>query len=296
MCKGPVLNLHGFCMANEWKVIILMIVLSACQQEKPNLTPLAQVNESFLYLEDVKQILPENLSEADSTLWVDDFVKRWVRTELVILNAEQNLTPEQKNVDKELKEYRNSLITYRYKKELMAQKMDTVVKAEDIEQYFREHQQEYILKNNIVKAVFLKTPIEVANPEIIKNLCLDNDPLKLAQLDEYSIQYAKAYDRFDDKWINSTTILAQIPDEITDEERFLRRNKFIESSDTDYYYFICIRDFRLQGQIAPVEYIESDIRNIILNQRKVKFLRNIENDIYKEGLASNKFKIYNIQK
>ncbi len=275
---------------------LLALMMASCQQVEIKKVPLAKVGENYLYLEDVQEILPKNLTETDSSLWVDDFIKKWVRSELVILNAEQNLTPDQKNVERELNEYRNSLLIYRYKKELMAQKMDTIVTSEEIGEYYNKYQDNYILRNNIVKAVFLKIPLEVASPETIKNLCKDDDTQKLAQLDEYGIQYAKVYDRFDDKWISSEQILNQIPEEITDDERFLRRNKFIESSDTDYYYFICIRDFRLKGQVAPVEYVESDIKNILLNERKIKFLRNIEDDIYKEGLASNKFKIYNIQK
>ena len=70
----------------------------------------------------------------------------------------------------------------------------------------------------------------------------------------------------------------------------------MESKDTDYYYFICIRNFRLNGEVAPVDYVETKIKNLLLNQKKIKFLKQIEKDIYQEGLASNKFKIFNVQK
>jgi hypothetical protein len=282
-------------MKKQWCGIVVIFLLGACQQETNNKIPLAQVGERFLYKEDIDKVLPENIQDKDSALWVDDFIKKWVRSELVILNAEQNLSPEQKNVDKELEEYRNSLLTYRYKNELLAQKMDTVITGEEVNTYYEKHDREFVLKNNIVKAIYLKIPLEVANPETVKSLTRDEDPRKLAQLDEYSVQYAKTYDRFDDKWVNSKDVLNQFPEETNDEERLLRRNNFIESSDTDYYYFICIRDFRLAGQVAPLPYVESEIRNILLNERKIKFLRTIEDDIYSEGLASNKFKIFNIK-
>jgi hypothetical protein len=275
--------------------ILIICLLGACQQETTDKIPLAQVDERILYKEDLEKVLPENLPDKDSTLWADDFIKKWVRSELVILKAEQNLSPEQKNVNKELEEYRNSLLTYRYKNELLAQKMDTVITTGEMNDYYAKHNNEFILKNNIVKAVYLKIPLEVAHPETVKNLIRDEDPQKMAQLNEYSVQYAKTYDRFEDKWVNSRNVFQQFPEEIADEASFLRRNKFIESSDTDYYYFICIRDFRFQGQVAPVEYVEPEIRNILLNERKIKFLRNIEDDIYKEGLASSKFKIFNIK-
>lgn len=283
-------------MGQKWYGIVIILLFGACQQETTNKTALARVGEKILYLEDIEEVFPENVSPRDSALWADDFVKKWVRSQLVILNAEQNLLPEQKNVDKELEEYRNSLLTYRYKNELLAQKMDTVVTDEAVNTYYDEHKDEFILKANIVKAVYLKVPLEVANPEIVKNLTMDEDPQKLAQLDEYGVQYAKTYDRFEDKWITSASVFYPFPDEIDDEELFLRRNKFIESSDTDYYYFICVRDFRVRGQAAPVEYVAAEIKNILLNGRKIRFLRTIEDDIYQEGLASNKFKIFNIKK
>lgn len=272
------------------------LILAGCEKKAPEKTPVAKVGETYLYLEDLAKIVPQNLKGADSTLWVDDFVRKWVQNELVILNAEQNLTAEQKNVDKELEEYRNSLITYRYKKELMAQKMDTVISNSDIEAYYSLHLDRYKLSDDIVKAIYMKIPLEVAKPEILKSLSKDLDAQKLNQLSEYAIQYAKVFDRFGDQWISWEKIRSQIPEEINIDQQFLRRNKFIESSDTDYYYFICILDFREQGEMAPVEYVSSEIRNILLNERKIEFLKNIEEDIYKEGLASNKFKIYNIQK
>jgi hypothetical protein len=173
--------------------------------------------------------------------------------------------------------------------------MDTIIHNDEISQYYEANKKEFVLQNDIVKAIYLKIPLEVANVETIKNLCFENDPQKLQELDEYGIRYAKSYDRFDDKWIDASQVLTQIPGEIDDLERFLRRNKFIESDDTDYYYFICIRDFRFEGEYAPIDFVSSSIKNILLNQRKINFLKKIETDVYKEGLESNKFKLYNTQ-
>jgi len=276
--------------------LVSNLLLAACTPKEPDKIPVAKVGETYLYLEDLAKIVPKNLKGNDSTLWADDFVRKWVQNELVILNAEQNLTAEQKNVDKELQEYRNSLITYRYKKALMSQKMDTVVSDSDINAYYSLHLDRYKLNDDIVKAVYLQIPLEVAKPEILKSLCKDNDPQRLTQLSEYGIQYAKVFDRFGDQWVSWEKIRSQIPEEINIDQQILRRNKFLESSDTDYYYFICILDFRSKGENAPVEFISKEIRNILLNERKIEFLKSIEEDIYKEGVASNKFKIYNIKK
>ncbi|MGE4587125.1 MAG: hypothetical protein AB7D05_07270 [Mangrovibacterium sp.] len=276
--------------------MLVPILLFSCKPRENEKIPLAQVGERFLYLKDVLQVFPEKLSEQDSALWMDDFVRKWVRSELVILNAEKNLPAEMKNVEAEMEAYRKSLLTFRYKNELMLRKMDTLVSREQIRAYYDKHKQEYLLKGHLVKAVYMKVPLEVANPETIKNLGTEEDQQKLSLLDEYGVQYAKAYDRFNDQWVKLDEVLNQLPEKINGDEHFLRRNRLIESSDTDFYYFICIRDFRIRGQAAPPEYVESIIRDILLNKRKIQFLKEIEEDIYREGLASGKFKIFNIQK
>ena len=276
-------------------ILFVFCLLFSCTK-KIEKTPVAKVGSEFLYLEDVAQTIPSDVSKDDSTLWANDFIKNWVKQELVIQAAEENLSFELKNVQKELEEYRNSLLTYRYKKELMNQKMDTVISASEIEEYFESNQHEFVLSNNIAKVVFLKIPTEIADPETIKHLCTDNSPERMSELDDYGIRYAKSYNRFNDDWVEIEQILSLIPSEIDDPVRFLRRNKFIENTDTDYYYFICIRDFRVSGENAPLEYVRSPIKNLLLNQRKIRFLKQIDKDIYDEGIASNKFKIFNVQK
>ncbi|HKJ41487.1 MAG TPA: hypothetical protein VKA27_05300, partial [Sunxiuqinia sp.] len=121
-------------------IILFFLIAVSCSQQQSTKTPLAKVGDQFLYHEDVRKVLPANLSGADSTLWVDDFIKKWVQAKLLVLNAEENLTPAQKDVSQELEEYRNSLLTYKYKKELMAQKMDTVITDSAIQKYYNEHE------------------------------------------------------------------------------------------------------------------------------------------------------------
>ncbi|HAQ21836.1 MAG TPA: hypothetical protein DCR40_21790, partial [Prolixibacteraceae bacterium] len=225
----------------------------------------------------------------------DDYIKKWVQRELLLLKAEENLKGNEKDVSRELEEYRNSLIVFRYKNELIRQKMDTIVKNSDIQKYYSEHRESFILNRNIVKAIYIKVPVAVSSPENLKDLCSSNDPEKQARLNEFCLSYAKAYDRFNDQWIAADQVLKYTPAEIPDQELFLGKNRFIESNDMDFYYLVCIRDYRLTGQGAPVEYVQNDIQNLILSKQKLDFLKQIEKDIYKEGIDNNKVKLYKIK-
>ncbi len=278
--------------AVTYSLILFSLLWSACSLLFDTGEPVAKVGSKVLTMEELSKNVPDYLDATDSTLWADDYIKKWIQRELLLLKAEENLKGEMKDVSQELEEYRNSLIVYRYKNELMKQKMDTTVKDSDITKYFNDHRESFILNRNIVKAIYIKVSVETSSPENIKDLCATDDPEKRAKLNEYCVSYAKAYDRFNDQWVAADLVLKNTPAEITDQDRFLERNRFIESSDMNYYYIVCIRDYRLAGQVSPIEYVQNDIRNLILNKQKMEFLKQIEKDIYKEGLYNNKVKLF----
>jgi hypothetical protein len=277
-------------------IILTSYFLTACNLFFEKEEPIAKVGSKVLTMKELSKNTPDYLDATDSSLWADDYIKKWVQRELLLLKAEENLKAELKDVSNELEEYRNSLIVFRYKNELIKQKMDTSLKPSDIQKYFNEHRESFILNRNIVKAIYIKVPVEVSSPDNLKELCLSNDPAKQAKLNEYCLSYAKAYDRFNNQWIAADMVLKNTPEQITDQKLFLERNRFTESSDKIYYYIVCIRDYRLEGQVSPIEYVEKDIRNLILSKQKIEFLKQIEKDIYKEGIDNNKVKLYTTKK
>jgi len=277
-------------------ISFLALFLTACNQFLQKEEPVAKVGERQLTMKELSGYVPDYLDDTDSALWADDYVKKWVQRELLLLKAEENLKADLKDVSKELEEYRNSLLVYRYKNELVKEKMDTTVTDSNIQKYFNDHRESFILNRNIVKAIYIKIPVQVSNPDNIKDLCLSENKEKQAKLNEYCMSYAKAYDRFNDQWVAADMVLGNVPELIKDQNQFLERNRFVESTDMNYYYIVCIRDYKLSGQVSPIEYVQNDIRNLILSKQKIEFLKQIEKDIYKEGLDNNKVKLFKTKK
>lgn len=269
------------------------IFLFQCDSIDSNDVVVAEVNDKKLYASDLAEIIPNEITNEDSVLMANDYIKKWVKQELVIQKANENLTLEQKDVTRELEEYRNSLIIYKYKNELMKQRMDTTVTSEQIEQFYTTNPENFNLSNDIVKAIFVKIPNEVSNPSLLKSLAADTSEEGLAELKEYCLQYAKGFNIFIDNWVNFEILKNNIPEEINDVSNYLRRNDLIELNDSNYYYLVRIEDYKLKNELAPLEYVENNIKNLILNQRKIEFLKEIEESIYQEGINKNRFKIYN---
>jgi len=275
-------------------VILLSALLAQCNKdENNNEKAVAQVGEKKLLQSELAQIIPKNLEEQDSLLLANDYIRKWVKQELLIQKANENLSLDQKNLAKEIEEYRNSLIIYKYKNELMNQQMDTLVTQTQIQQYYNTNTDNFKLNNNIVKAYFIKIPNAVANPKLIKELVDDDSDEGKNALREYCIQYAKSFDFFNDNWVNFDIVKNNIPIDISDEKQFLARNNQIELKDSIYYYLVNIQDYKLLNELAPIQYVENNIKNLILNKRKIDFLKQVEENVYKEGVRQNKFKIYN---
>jgi len=269
--------------------------MQCTKTEVVNEVVVAQVGEKKIFQSELAQIIPSNLEEQDSSLMADDYIRKWVKQELLINKANENLTLEQKNLTKEIEEYRNSLIIYKYKNELMNQQMDTLVTQLQIEQYYNSNPDNFNLNSNIVKAVFIKIPNEVANPKLLKELVEDTSEEGKNRLREYCLQYAKGFDFFADNWVDFEIVKNNIPGEIQDTKQFLARNNEIERKDPNYYYLVSIQDYKLINELAPLEYVEDNIKNLILNKRKIEFLKQVEENVYKEGVRQNKFKIYKVK-
>ena len=252
----------------------------------------AEVGAKKLYTSDIVSVVPIGTSSEDSILLINDYVRKWIKNELMVQKAEEALTIDQKKLTREIEEYRNSLIIYRYKNELMNQRMDTSSTDSQIEAYYLNNEGDFNLSRNIVKAVFIKLPSEFANPRQLKEMCADISDEGLGVIRDYCLQYAKSFDIFIEQWVDFEVVLRNIPIEIENHEQFLTQNRLIEFDDKDYYYLASIHDYKLKNEIAPLEYVKENIKNLIINSRKLEFLKQIEDNVYTEGIRQNKFKVH----
>ena len=73
--------------------------------------PLARVLEQYLYPSDISDAIPAGTSKQDSMILARRYVDTWVRDQLMLNQAEQALTEEQKDFEKQIAEYRLFLQT-----------------------------------------------------------------------------------------------------------------------------------------------------------------------------------------
>lgn len=281
---------------NRMPLIILTIfVLTGCnnRSSQSQRVPVASVGDVILYYDQIPRLLQPGTSATDSTAIIQNYINNWAKKELLFLKAEENLSSDIKNdIEKQLRETRANLVIYQYQRQMMIEKMDTTISEEELESYYANNEKNFSLSSNIIKALFIKLPSEVPNIDKIRIWSRSNDQKDLQQLETYCYQFAEKFDDFNEEWVTMDRLSVELPDEIVNQDEFLRRNAWYETSDSSSLYLITIRDYRLRYTLAPYEYVRNDIKSIILNGRRFEFLQTLENGIYNEAIKANIFKIY----
>ena len=112
------------------------------------------------------------------------------------------------------------------------------------------------------------------------------------ELTDYCQQFAKEYYLADSNWQYFTTINTKLPELITEEKYFLQNTKGVWFEDEQYRYYIYIKDYQIKGSISPLALEREKIRNVLLNKNKIQYLKQLEDELYQNGLALGKIKIY----
>ena len=267
-------------------LLTLSLSLFACNKVKQTDEPdaLVKVNDRILTRNEVESLIPKGTTSADSLLLAESFIKKWVKDELVLKIAERNLGDEKETIDKLVDAYRRSLLRYRYQEKLIQEKLSDEIQESDVLTYYDTNKAKFVLDKNLIKGLFLKVPADAPNLSEVKTWYKSGNVASLEKIEKYSIQNAAIYEYFFDKWVDFDEIRNNIPNQISNPESFLRTNKTLEVTDSSFCYLLNIRQVLLKGQVEPFEYAEPRIREILINQRKLDFIKEFEEELYNDAL------------
>ena len=276
-------------------IILILYAFNGCGKNSSQLKriPVAKDGNVVLYYDQIPEQVRNSLSTADSAALIQSYINKWARRELMYQKAEENLSPDLRNeIEEQLQETRLNLVVYEYQRMMMLQNMDTVISQEELEKYYSENENSFVLTSNIVKALFIKLPVETPNISRIKLLARSNNQKDFQELESLCYQFAEKFDDFKEQWITLDRLSFEMKKDISDQENFLKRTTFYETSDSASVYLIAINDYRLRGSLSPFEYVREDIKRVIWNNRRIGFIQELENGIYNEALKENSFMIY----
>jgi len=282
-------------------LFFLMLTTQACgyfeeQQEEaePNKTPIARVGAEYLYKEDLDGLVPKRSTPEDSANIMGRYVNTWIRKQLMLENASQNLQVNEAEIERKIQDYRYQLIVHAYEQAYIRQNLDTAITEEEIEQYYQENIDNFQLKQNIVKGRFLKVPSEAPRLKRAKKWIMSNDVEDGEKLLSYARTFSDAYLLEDSIWISFDDFIGSTPfkEEITNPVNTLRNESYLETVDSTHTYMIRIKEYKIQEQVSPLPFVKDHIRNILVNRRAVELKRKHENEVFENATKKDLYEIF----
>jgi hypothetical protein len=274
------------------------ILLSSCdsfrfKKEDDSEDPIvARVDDQTLRRSELFSITANTTTEADSADLAGRYIQSWIKKQLMIREAGNEGNYDEAELNRKLLDYKYALMVYEFEKSHIDKHINEQVTDTEIEQYYEQNRDNFILKEVIVRLNFVKIEKGLRQNMEIERLLRANRDNK-NEVEELAIRSASNYFLEDSTWVKFDDIIINTPlYNHPNKVQLLRQNKLIKVDDEDYAYYLKILEYKLEDQIPPMEFVKDEITKIILNKRRVALADQLQKEIYNRALENNEFKIY----
>lgn len=275
-------------------ITAFVLLASGCTEtvDHKGKTPLVQVGDNYLYMEDVMAVTPPGISEKDSAEMADRYIKNWIDDMLLYAKAEDNI-PDDAGINELVNSYRRELITHTYIEQIVSQEVESLIPDSEVEEYYNENKDAFLAVGPYIKGLYIKVPKTASGISQVRQWYKDGSERSVDKIEKYGLRNAVDYEYFYDRWRSVNDFFLRLPTDADKEKNNIGKNKNIELSDSAFYYFLHIEDYLGKGEILPLEYAGKDIREIIMNNKRVEFIIKMKKDLYDEACDNNDIKYFN---
>jgi len=271
----------------------LLLPLTSCNylgfRSRDNIV--AQVGSQCLYERDIQNLIPLGTSYNDSILMLKQYINSWALKYLLLDKANTELSKTDRDVENELEEYRNSLIAYRYEKQYIEIRLDTLVTEQEARDYYLNNSKNILLNNSVVKGRVIKISSGSPNLGKIKSLYKANSLEEVDELERICYNSADHFNNFGNEWVDLTSVARELPLDLYWCENELKSSNYIEAKDSLYNYFAFFTEKIGPNQTPPFEFYVPQIKEIIIGKRKQNLIKELEKELISEALKNNTIQI-----
>jgi hypothetical protein len=281
-------------LKNQFYILVCILFISCdfLGLQKKDISvrkPIASVHNNYLYTEDIKLLIPKNIEKNDSLVFTRSIINSWAVKQLLLKKAEDNNTQnDNSEINNLVKDYRQALLINGYKERLIKQQLDTLIEQQEIKDYYKLNSKNFRLNEELIKTRYLHFSNDLIDvKEVVKSFkkgtIEDLEELEIKQLTFKQMMLN------DSVWTPLENVLLKIP---FSRINLLKKTKLLQKEDSLGLYLVTIKDVLLRNQIAPLSYIKPTIKQMILHQRKLQLIRDLEKIILKDAIQNKSYKIH----
>lgn len=252
----------------------------------------AQAGSHKLHRSQLEQYIPKGVPAQDSINLARQYINAWAEDLLMLDMAEEQLSEAEKDVSKELEDYRRTLLKYRYEQRYINQRLDTLITEEEIGRFYKENPEKFRLERPIVKFRYIIIPADSKSLKTLRHSLSSEDETEVMEATGLAATAAIKYVNSADTW---TDLLALAQDMGIDYGRLTpaSRGQFLQYTDEGgVLRLVYFTDVLPEGKTAPLEFCTGRIRDLILSSRRHNLESNLEQNLLEDARKNKKFVIY----
>ena len=254
---------------------------------------IARVGAVYLYRTDLEKGLDAFVNEVDSILKSRNYIDQWARNQILMQQAEINLDIDIINKTELLvDEYKIDLYSNTYKQSVIDKAIDTDITSQELDSFLLQNRSVFKLNAPLYQVRFIELPHDNVDLNEIKRSFQRFDEEDMDYLDSLSFQFTN-HILADSIWINKSNLLSEVS--FLNQENlnsYIKKSQFFEIEDSLGVYLFFVKDYLKKDDYSPSEVLYPTIKNILLNQRKLKFNNQFEKDIIQDAIKSKTYEIY----
>jgi len=270
-------------------IITLLLVLGSCKEQDIKTNAVARVYDVYLYEEDIQNKLPSNLSKEDSIVLRNGIINSWATEYLLLYKAKLNVDITDEAIQKLVTNYRKELLVDKYKQAVLRQELDTVLTDLDINTYYEQNKAIYKLNEDLIQLKYIHFSNELKDKDKVVKLFKSNQKKDINILIHKELEF-KSFNFNDSIWIRYNRVEEKFP--FLKEERKIKKNQFIQKEDSLGVYLVAVKSMLYRNDIAPKSYVIPTIKQMILHQRKLELIKEIEKTLVNDAINKKQFEQY----
>lgn len=275
------------------KIVLILCVLSlfSCNfaEKSGDNAVVAKIGNKSLYYSDIKAIIPKNISKEDSLKMIEQYIYSWAGENLILMEAESELSKdEKKGIERELSNYRNSLLAFKYEKKYLDQRLDTLIREEECMSYYHDNTQNFINNYSIIKGRYIRISTASPSYQMIKSLYRSTDYRNIVRLDSLCSTSAEFFTNFNESWVTLPVVAKELKRDLESLESELNKNDYAEYERDNKAYLLVVYERVAPGEITPYDYNRNVIRDAILSKRKQELILNLEKRLLQDAISNDK--------
>ena len=237
-------------MKKLFKGFLILILIVSCNKNKntDDTLLLSEVGEFTLYKKEVLESLPKNISSQDSIAFIKNYTDAWVRNKLLYEKAISNIHDKDGTIEGQVARFREQLYITAYEQLFSNQKLDTIIPQNQIDEYYSNHKQEYILNVDVVKPIFAVIPKQKLTTKI-KKYFYSKDVDEFDIFKDFVYENSQKFYLAKD-WVVLEQLKQEVPVELISNANIFD-SKGIIIEDSQYAYCIKITEYVKAGNPKP---------------------------------------------